>query len=400
MSGQVCQDQVQIKKQTTREIIMQSDTETIACPACGHEFGVTGALTGKMRAALKAELEEKAARKAAEDVAVKMRELNETLEEKDLEVRKFRDRELELLRKQRELKDQHEAMELEVARKLEDGREQMKAEVAARIDEEHRRKDLEKDKVINDLKNALSDMKRKAEQGSMETQGEVLEQELEERLKRCFPYDEFRPIKKGERGADLVQVVKNDLGRECGTILWEIKNAKSWSEGWIAKLKEDMQREKAAIGILSSVATCKGVDRFGPHEGVWVTDPVSSVPLAVALREQLIAIEGERSASIGKNDKIELIYRYIAGTEFRQRIQGIVDAFSGMQRQLASERAAMERQWSERQKQVEMVMRNTVGLYGDFRGIIGSGVPEIAALQLEGGEEAKGRLPTSVEALT
>ena len=328
------------------------------------------------------EAEQKAAKRISEEVAGKMTEMQQTIEARDQQVRQFREQELDLRKKARELEEGKAALELEVVRRIDEEREKMRLDVAQKIQEEHRRKDLEKDKVINDLKVSLEDMKRKAEQGSMETQGEVLEQDIEEQLRRFFPFDEFRAIKKGERGADLVQAVRNTMGRTCGVILWEIKNARAWGKDWIQKLKDDMLREKASIGILSSVAPHEGVNRFGQVEGIWVSDPVSALPLAAALREQLLAVDFERSAATGKNEKIEMIYRYIAGEEFKQRISRIVDAFMAMNNQLVAEQAAMQKQWTERRKQIESVVTNTVGLYGDFRGLIGGAVPEIPALQL------------------
>ena len=141
-------------------------------------------------------------------------------------------------------------------------------------------------------------------------------------------------------------------------------------------------RVKAAVGILSSVAPCEGIKCCGLLEGVWITDPIFTIPLAAALREQMVAIEYERVAATGKNEKIEMVYRYIAGSEFRQRIESIVDAFTAMNRQLVSEKVAIQKQWAERDKQIQRVIANTVGLYGDFRGMIGSAVPEIPMLQL------------------
>jgi hypothetical protein len=252
--------------------------------------------------------------------------------------------------------------------------------------EEHRLKDLEKDKVINDLRSSLEDMKRKAEQGSMETQGEVLEQDFETQLKSFFPNDDIQPVPKGIRGADLIHTVRTPFGADCGVLVWETKNTKAWSSQWIPKLKDDMLEIRATVAILASVVLPSGIERFGQVDGVWVADPGSAIPLAAALREQLIAVDRERNASVGKNEKMEMLYQYLAGTEFKQKIEGIVEAFTSMQDQLNQERRAMEKHWKQREKQIERVVKNTVGLYGDMQGIIGGQIPAIPSLELEGDE--------------
>jgi len=410
----------------------------ITCPNCGHEFELSDALTGKIREHLRAELlqevsrrearldeklaavrvqerqvaktraeideqiearlkkrladvEKKAAEKIEQHYAHQLKELQGALEEKDADIKSFRQQELELRKKQRQLETAAESLELELARKLDEEREKIRAEVLQNADEKHRLKDLEKDKVINDLRVSLEDMKRKAEQGSMETQGEVLEQDFEAQLKAFFVHDDIAPVPKGIRGADLVQTVRSPLGAEAGILLWEIKNTKAWSSQWIPKLKDDMIEIRAALAILVSVVLPAGINRFGRIDGVWVSDPLSAVALAAVLREQLMAISRERTASMGKSEKMEALYQYLAGVEFKQKIEGIVEAFTSMQDQLNKERRAMERHWKQREKEIERVVKNTVGLYGDMQGIIGGQIPVIPALELDG--ESAGQLP-------
>jgi hypothetical protein len=161
-----------------------------------------------------------------------------------------------------------------------------------------------------------------------------------------------------------------------------MKNTKAWTGQWVSKLKDDMIETRAAVSVLVTVALPENIARFGEMDGVWVSDPLSAIPLAAALRQQLVALNRERQASIGKNEKMELLYQYMAGTEFKQKIEGIVEAFTGMQDQVNKERRAMEKQWKEREKQIERVIKNTVGLYGDMQGIIGGQIPEIPALEL------------------
>jgi hypothetical protein len=415
----------------------------ITCPNCGHEFEMSDALTGRIREHLKAELlqdvsrreaelkkkidalkaqeaqvskksealdaeietrlkerlseaEKKASQKLEGKYADQLKELQGALDEKDAAIKTFRDQELELRKRQRKLEEERASLELEVARKLDAEREKIREEASKKTAEEHRLKDREKDKVINDLRASLEDMKRKAEQGSMETQGEVLEQEFEAQLKTFFVHDDIQPVPKGIRGADLVQTVRTPMGAECGVLLWETKNTKAWSNGWIPKLKDDMIETRASIAILVSVVLPDGISRFGQVDGVWVSDPLCAIPLAAALREQLTAISRERSASVGKSEKMEALYQYLAGVEFKQKIEGIVEAFTSMQDQLNRERRAMEKHWKQREKEIERVVKNTVGLYGDMQGIIGGQIPAIPALELDG-ESAK-QLPEGSDA--
>lgn len=336
------------------------------------------------REEIRREVEAQAAERAGEVFGAQVRELEERLREREASVRELRESEVELRKRQRELEGAREAMELEVQRKLDEERGLIRTEVEVRATETHRRKEQEQEKVINDLKRSLDEMQRKAEQGSTETQGEVLELDFEQQVRAVFPHDGIAPVPKGIRGADIVQGVRTGLGQECGVLLWEIKNTKNWSDKWIAKLKDDMIETRASIGLLVSVVLPEGLQRFGQIEGVWVSDPLCALPLAAALRQQLLALERERRASAGKGEKMEMLYAYLAGTEFRQKIEGIVDAFTTMQDQLNRERRAMEREWDKREKQIKLVVKNTVGLYGDMQGIIGGEIPDIPALELGG----------------
>jgi hypothetical protein len=187
------------------------------------------------------------------------------------------------------------------------------------------------------------------------------------------------------------------LGADCGILLWETKNTKAWSAQWIPKLKDDMIETRATIAILVSVVLPEEVSRFGQVDGVWVSDPLSAIPLAAAMRQQLVALDRERQSSVGKNEKMELLYHYLAGSEFRQKIEGIVEAFTAMQDQVNRERRAMEKNWKEREKQIERVIKNTVGLYGDMQGIIGGAIQQIPALELGGGAGAAKALSEETE---
>ncbi len=330
-----------------------------------------------------AEAEQKAALKASEHFQHQLKELQETAAEKDASLKALREQEVALRKKQRELTKASEEAELALQRKLDEERKAIGKEVTEKLSEQYRLKELEKDQMIRSLKSSVEDMKRKAEQGSMESQGEALEIDLEEQLTQAFPHDEIKPVSKGVRGADIVQTVRSQLSHDCGIILWETKNTKTWSDAWLTKFKDDMQEARAVLGIFVSVVLPPSIKRFGRINGVWVSDPASALSLALALREQLLVVNREQLASVGKNEKMEMLYQYLAGTQFQQKITGIVEAFESMQLQIIREKRAMEKQWKEREKQIERVVKNTVGLYGDMQGIIGGQIPSIPALELD-----------------
>jgi hypothetical protein len=193
------------------------------------------------------------------------------------------------------------------------------------------------------------------------------------------------------RGADVIQEVRDGGLRPCGTIIWETKRTKAWSPGWLAKLKDDQREAGASVAVLVSVTLPEDIRAFGLVDGVWVASLACYLPLAIALREQLIRVAFARAAAQGMSDKMEALYRYLSGDEFRHRVEALVETFKAMEEQLAKERRAMEKLWAERAKQIERLMTNTVGMYGAIRGVIGGQLPEIPALDL-------GALPSPEEA--
>jgi hypothetical protein len=371
-------------------------TETpIVCPKCGHAFVLSEAITAQIRSEVEAQLKAEAKkrteaavsaaeRRAREEAEAEMTLLREQLAEQQKKTREAQQAELELRKRARALEERQRELDLEVARKLDAEKQRLEEAIRRSASEEHALKLKEKDKQIEDLKTLLDKAKRKSEQGSQQLQGEVLELDLQAELERRFPNDVIRPVPKGVRGADLVQVVRNGALQPCGAIIWETKNTKHWQQGWIPKLKEDQREAKANIAVLVSVALPEGLGEFGQVEGVWVASLRAWPALAVALREQVIQVAFAHAASEGKHEKMEQLYRYLAGDQFRARVQGIVEAFAELRDQVNRERRAMERIWREREKQIERVIGNTVGMYGEMRGIVGAGMPEIAALTLEG----------------
>jgi hypothetical protein len=240
---------------------------------------------------------------------------------------------------------------------------------------------LEKEQTIASMQKQLEELKRKAEQGSQQLQGEVLELQLEALLGTKFPEDLLEPVPKGEHGGDLVQRIRAASGRSSGTILWETKRTKNWSDGWLPKLREDQRAAKADAAILVSQVLPKEVDAFDFMEGVWVTHPRTVVPVALALRQMLIEVSCARVSSEGQQTKMEMVYRYLTGQRFRQRVQAIVEAFSSMTEDLDKEKKAITKQWAKREEQIDRVMQATVGMYGDLQGIAGKSLQEIKGLE-------------------
>ena len=332
----------------------------------------------KQEHVLRQQLEQKA-RQAA---AVEINDLQEQLKEKDSRVEEAQKKELEIRKQARLLEEKQKNLDLEFQRKIDEERKAIEEKISKQFSDETNLKLREKEKQINDLRKSLEDAKRKSEQGSMETQGEVLELDLEQRLRSEFVHDTVSPVPKGIKGADVVQEIRDTSMNECGKIIWEAKNTKNWQPLWIQKLKDDQRQIGANIAILISIALPEDIKSFGMVEGVWVTDIHSSLPLASALREQLIQVNFARNASQGKSEKMEVMFNYLSGDEFRQRVEAIVETFSNMQDQLNKEKRAMERIWKEREKQIQRITTNTIGMYGDVRGIIGSSVQTIPALEL------------------
>jgi len=276
------------------------------------------------------------------------------------------------------------ALDLEVARKLDEKRAEWEQQVRGAAAEEQALKLREKEKQIDDLRRVIEDLKRRSEQGSQELQGEALELDIEAALAAQFPHDLVRPVPKGVHGADLLHEVRDATLAPCGLIAWETKNTKHWQPAWIGKLKDDQRACGAALAVLVTVALPPeargGLARI---DGVWVAGLHVWPALAVALREQMLQVAFARNAASGMTEKMEALYRYLAGDAFRHRVEAIVEAFTAMKEQLDRERRAMERLWKERERQLERVIGATAGMYGELRGTIGQSMPAIAALELE-----------------
>ncbi len=357
---------------------MPSMTNSIKCPHCGREFELSEAFQHQVEEKVLASLTDKhkaelqSAKKIAEEEASKRATTLTTQIE-------------ELLDEKRILKAKEEETEILVKKKIMEAEDRIKIETKQKAEEEHQLKDLEKDKKLNDALTQIETLKSRIQQGSQQTQGESLELELEQKLKSEFAMDEITDIKKGVRGADLKQVVIDKLNRTCGIILWESKNAK-WTDGWISKLKEDKRQAKADICVLVSVNMPNGVTDFVYRDGVWICNLKNFLVLAWSLRYSLVSLFNERSNNDGKDEKMTILYQYITGTEFRNRVEGIIEVFSSLQDDIEKEKRYFNTKWARQEKEIRKVIDHTHGMYGDFQGVLGKSLPEIDILNLDNGE--------------
>jgi hypothetical protein len=337
------------------------------------------------RARVIAEESKKAKQAAATELEGKARELAElqdVLKSRDEKLAEAQKAQAELIKKQRELDDAKRELELTVEKRVQDGLTVVRTQAKKEAEDEQKLKVMEKEQTIAAMQKQIEDLKRRAEQGSQQLQGEVQELELENLLRAKFPFDTIEPVPKGEFGGDVLHRVVSQGGQPCGTMLWELKRTKNWSDGWLVKLRDDQRRAKAEVSILVSQALPKGVETFEVIDGVWVTHPRAALPVATVLRDTLLQVSMARQVSEGQQTKTEMVYQYLTGPRFRQRVEAIVEAFSSMQEDLDKERKVIMKQWAKREEQIERVMGATVGMYGDLQGIAGKSLQVIEGLEL------------------
>jgi len=394
--------------------------EQIKCPHCGKTVELSQALTKDIETRLRGDfesqaektrkhfeceiekreeafrgrleenrrqLEEKVRKQAADEVRLELTEAREALEQKERRLAESEKKELELRREKRALEEREKMLELEMTRRLDSERHKIEEQMALTYEESHRLKEKEKDQQIESMRKTIDELKRKAEQGSQQTQGEVLETELEENLRAEFPFDKIEPVAKGKSGGDILQTVFTQSGRECGKIIWETKRTKTWQQGWIQKLKDDLREAKASLAVLVSETLPAGFHHFREVDGVWVTDIPSALSLALALRMNLIQVERAREFQAGRREKMEVLYDYVTGPEFKNRVQAVLETFVSLKSELEHEKTAMQRIWDKREKQFRRVASNMAGLYGDIEGLTGLALPSVKILELPAGED-------------
>ncbi|MBI4692079.1 MAG: DUF2130 domain-containing protein [Candidatus Terrybacteria bacterium] len=315
--------------------------------------------------------------------------MEEKIKDSEVRLEDARKNEIELRKEKNRLAQEKKDFELEKQRQLDKERKKIEEGASKKAAEAEQYKIAQLEKKLSDALKVNEEQKRKLEQGSQQTQGEILELGLEELLRNEFPQDEIIPVPKGVGGADIIQKVFTYSGIACGQIVWESKKTKNWVEGWVQKLKDDQRTIKANLAVIVSAVLPEDVKGFALRDGVWVCDIKLITALATALRINLESVTRERAMSVGKNEKMEVLYTYLTGVEFKQRVEAIVEAFSNMDEGLKKERMAYEKIWSEREKQIKKVITNTVGMYGDLSGLVA--LPQIKRLELEEGGDTNSK---------
>ena len=340
----------------------------------------------KDRTRIAAEEAKKAKLAASNDLEQRDKELadlQDVLKQRDEKLAEAQKAQAELIKKTRELDDAKRELDLTVEKRVQENLETVRSKAVQDAEESLKLKVAEKEQTIASMGKQIEDLKRKAEQGSQQLQGEVQELELETLLRAKFPFDAINPVPKGEFGGDVLQRVVSPGGQPCGIILWESKRTRNWSDGWLTKLRDDQRAAKADLSIIVSQALPKDIETFDVRDGVWIVHPRCTVPVATMLRDSLIQVNTARQISVGQQTKTELIYQYLTGPRFRQRVEAIVEAFSSMQEDLDKERKAILKQWAKREAQIDNVMKSTVGMYGDLQGIAGKSLQEIEGLGMK-----------------
>ena len=309
---------------------------------------------------------QKAAERIRAETSLELKSLKDEMASKDKRLTEFRDMKLLLRKEKKAVEQQKEELALEVERKLDKERLQLEQKINANFS----LKEAELKKKITDAQKANDELTRKLEQGSQQLQGEVLELELESLLGQSYPFDDIDPVKKGVRGADVIQRVKLRSGVLCGTIVWETKRAENWSNNWIPKLKEDMQREAGDIAVLVSTVFPANLDEsITQHEGVWLVRPELVSGLSAALRTVLIESQRQKSVSVGKNEQMEAMFDYVTSNQFAQRIRAVVENYESMRSDLEKEKAAMQRLWKKREMQINRISDQMLAVCGELQGV-------------------------------
>lgn len=348
------------------------------------------------------EFAEKKAEEERKKVELEMKDMQERLQKSELEQQESKKKELEMIRKQRELEDKEKNFELEMEKKMVEEKKKLEEKIAIqlrensqkqwdekmeKIQEEFRKKELEYQKQQDQLKKSLDDAKRKAEQWSQQIQGDIQEDDLKQALSIAFPIDDIVDVPTGIKGADLIHSVKNNLWQECGTLIWESKNTKSWTDAWIPKLKDDKLKISGNIAILVSTILPKGIKNFGFVDEVMVCLPEYAVAVSTLLRDKLLSIAKVEKSLEGKDMKMEMLYKYLSSDEFGSKVNTMIDIFQKLKYDIDVERRAMEKIWKRREKELERASLATSMMYGELEGIMGQSLPGAEKLALDSGDD-------------
>ncbi|WP_431158829.1 DUF2130 domain-containing protein [Winogradskyella poriferorum] len=377
----------------------------IKCPKCDESIDISDSLLQRVEAQYKANMEErfksekaqmeakhiKALETIKETVRAdtekeqnnKLKALEEDLLQKEERLKAFNQTELEFLKLQRAHKTLKDDLSLDFERKLNEELELERSKIKNQLASESELKIKELEKKLADQVKLTEQMKQKQEQGSMQMQGEVLELALEQFLQQEFPLDNIEEIKKGANGADCLQIVNTHQKPNCGTIYYETKRTKSFSDGWIEKFKADIRDKNASVGVLVSEVLPDDIKGVGQRDGIWICNFASFKLIAHVLRKAVVDINFVEAKNQGKSDKMSLLYNYLTSNEFKMQVEAIVEGFTQMQQDLDSEKRAMKRLWKKREKQLEKVVDSTLAMHGSITGIAGNAIKSIDVLELK-----------------
>jgi len=396
----------------------------ITCPKCGHEFNVEDVLAQQIEEKYRNEMnksiskiqeeftEKENAIKQKETeireqqanidhlVAEKLKEesvkatkqlknqfekqyeqqlktLSEEAEYAKTEISNLKTAKIENEQLKRKLNDQEQDLALKYEQTLTDKLKQETETIQKRESERVELKIKERDELIGSLKKQVEEMSRKAEQGSMQVQGEVQELAIEEILRNMFPVDLIEEVGKGIKGADVIHTVRNRFGVDCGKILYESKRTKTFVNDWIPKLKADALTVKADVLVIITEAMPEGIEKIGQKDGIWICSFFDFKGLVIILRESLLKISEAFSSQTNKGEKMQMLYDYLTSNEFMMQISAIIEGFSDLQDSYIREKRAMERIWKEREKQLQKVLLNTNHFIGSIKGIAGTSIPQL-----------------------
>jgi hypothetical protein len=340
---------------------------------------------------ISSELQEQLTKSIAADFENKLVLLQKNNQDNEEKLKEARRKELEFLQKEQELKNKEAEMEIQLQKKLQEERNSLTEQIRGQEQERNALKETEfqlklkeLEKQLDDQKKLADEMKRKAEQSSMQRQGEVQELLLEEILREHFPFDLIEEVGKGVEGADCIQVVRNTAGIECGRIIYESKRTKGWNNSWVDKLKADMRNRGADVAILVTQTFPKDMERFGEKDGILICSFNEVAGVSHLVRSNILRIHDVQRSQENKGDKMQMLYDYLTGNEFRGQMEAIVEGFMSLKQSISKERIQMEKLWKEREKQLEKVLLSTSGMYGSVKGIAGASIGDIPLL--DGGD--------------
>ena len=362
---------------------------TIKCKNCGAEIEISEALTHQIEEQVLASLETRHKSEIEQAKKETKEEAQEEIQKIKNQLKETQEAELRVRREKNNLQEEKRSWELEKQRQLDKEREEIRLKAIEEQSEKDKLTLREKDEVIERLKKSVEEWQRKSNVGSQQLQGEVLELELEENLRNEFPEDEIRPIKKGSEGGDILQIVRAKNGAKVGTILWETKRTKGWSDSWLPKLREDQRNAGANIAVLNSISLPKNLDTFKYIDNVWVTSIKCALPLAYALRSRLLEVASLKLLAKDKDQTKELIFNYLTSDISRHRVEAQVEGIIELQNDLMQEQRALVKSWKKRELQHKKMINNLSAFYGELQAIMGNALPTVKTLELPDPDQAE-----------